>query len=74
MARKHKKKWQIAVIGKLQAMGISYGELADRIGNTYNNVNQVMCKDNMPNIRKQICGYLGLDLERLLKDESEGID
>lgn len=69
MAKKPKKKWQIAAIGKLQAMGIGYGELAERIEDSYNNVNQVMCKDNMPGIRKKICDYLGLDLERLLEDE-----
>ena len=71
---KPKKKWQVAVIANLQTMGFSYSDLAERIGESYNNVNQVMCKDNMPGIRKKICDYLGLDLERLVKDESEGTE
>lgn len=71
---KPKKKWQVAVIANLQTMGFSYSDLAERIGESYNNVNQVMCKDNMPGIRKKICDYLELDLERLMEDEQTGID
>ena len=69
MQRKPKTRWQIAVIGKMHEEGITYAALAERIGETYNNVNQVMCKDNMPAIRKKICDYYGLDLEELLDDE-----
>ena len=69
MAVKPKKKWQVAVIAKLAVMGITQRELAERIGKNYELIRQVMCQDNMPSIRKRICDYLGLDLERLLEDE-----
>lgn len=74
MPVKPKKRWQVAVKMKMAIMGITQKELAERVGQDYDLVRQVMCQDNMPRVRKAICDYLGLDLERLLKDESEGID
>ena len=74
MPIKPKKKWQVAVKMKMATMGITQKELAERTGQDYDLVRQVMCQDNMPRVRKSICDYLGLDLERLLKDESEGIN
>lgn len=73
MSRKPKKLWQVAVITKLHASGMSYAELAGRINESYDCVRQVMCKDNMPGLRKKICDYLNIDLERLMEDEQKGI-
>jgi len=61
MAKKPKKKWQIEVRGKLDAMGIGYNELAERIGENSGSVRQAMCKDSLPVLSKKICDYFGIE-------------
>ena len=58
--KKPKKPWQAKSKCQMEIMGITTADLAERIGESYFNVNQVMCKDNMPNVRRKICEYLGV--------------
>lgn len=58
--KKPKAKWQAYARAELEIRGMTYNELAKELGETYININQVMCKDNMPNVKKKICDYLGI--------------
>ena len=58
--KKPKAKWQAYASAELEIRGMTYNELANALGETYININQVMCKDNMPNVKKKICEYLGI--------------
>lgn len=60
MAKRPKKPWQISVRAKLDAMGIGYNELAERIDESSECVRQVMSKDNQPKLRGKICKYLDI--------------
>lgn len=71
---KPRKKWVVAVVAALAERGLTIKELADNVNRRYDVVRQVLYKDNMPAVRKEICDYLGLDLERLMEDEQTGID
>ena len=71
---KPRKKWVVAVVAALAERGLTIKELADNVHRRYDVVRQVLYKDNMPAVRKEICDYLELDLERLMEDEQTGID
>ena len=58
--KKPKAKWQAYARAELEIRGMTYNELANALGETYININQVTCKDNMPNAKKKICAYLGI--------------
>ena len=58
--KKPKAKWQAYARAELEIRGMTYSELANALGETYININQVMYKDHMPNIKKKICEYLGI--------------
>lgn len=60
MAKKPKEEWQIEVRRKLEAMGIGYKELAERLGLNDGTVRQAMCKNTCPGIKKQICNYFNI--------------
>ena len=58
--KKPKAKWQAYARAELEIRGWTSEDLAKAIGISYFTVNQVMCKDNMPNVKKKICEYLGI--------------
>ena len=58
--KKPKAKWQAYARAELEIRGWTSEDLAKAIGISYFTVNQVMCKDNMPNVKKKICDYLGI--------------
>lgn len=62
MAKKPKEKWQIEVKAKLDALGVTYSELAQELELNEGSVRQVMCKDNMPGVKAKVCGYLGIEI------------
>ena len=53
--KKPKAKWQAYARAELEIRGWTSEDLAKAIGISYFTVNQVMCKDNMPNVKKKIC-------------------
>ena len=58
--KKPKAKWQAYARAELEIRGWTSEDLAKAIGISYLTVNQVMCKDNMPNVKNKICEYLGI--------------
>ena len=58
--KKPKAKWQAYARAELEIRGWTSADLAKAIGMSYFTVNQAMCKDNMPNVKKKICEYLGI--------------
>ena len=58
--KKPKAKWQAYARAELEIRGWTSEDLAKASGISYFTVNQVMCKDNMPNVKKKICDYLGI--------------
>ena len=61
--KKPKKEWQVAVKSKCDFMGISYKELAERVGVNAGTLKQAMAKDNVPGVRAKVCEYLGIKIQ-----------
>ena len=58
--KKPKAKWQAYARAELEIRGWTSEDLAKAIGKSYEVTRKAMCDDSMPNVRKQICEYLGI--------------
>ena len=59
--KKPKAKWQAYARAELEIRGWTSEDLAKAIGKSYEVTRKAMCDDSMPNVRKKICEYLGIE-------------